>query len=935
MSKTYGARKKDTGETIYDSYPLQHLRDLLCYEDLDEAREACKHYNITVKPMKVPSSSDPSGSKVVEFIFWRKSDFKEPVHPEKGFNIPLQPRKMVRTIESKLKGATRLGVCRGEVSGEGAALAEIGVLNKSAISNTSTQIPPSMIRVTASPRDLSGEASSDSRKADLVLAEKEARRKADANRLAHEVEIKERSREAELERQQKAAEMQRVAEMEQIRQQRIEEAVRREEEPAAKRLKKEETRRKEIEDARRREEQRVLLEAEQHRRQLEEEEGRKRRELQDRRMREIEHLERVRQEEAAKKEREEAIENKRRRKEEQRARLERIARELEAKRLQEAEEKRKNKEWQDRLNAARKKLLLSRWRRRLSRGLELTQRSQKNLKLIDPTFSKDTLQLGASLQSAMTRGIHMSKEKRPLWPQNPRQILEDFLQSGSGKKLSLSKMALTEIESLPNSQYSRGDEADDKQTLLQKIGVVVPFDHDIGSICHLVRLWVSNCLDSGLVCSSSNGSSREVRSVVVLYKDISECSDCDVVLEIVLPGEVKRSSLSTGVVLVLDKQSPGSLSDFGKMGSLFHFYVQDLSVFGYQNALEAACKKIVELFVREAAIKIRRVSMFQLATTAIIKSIWVPISLQQNDEEAIVARSTDALLALAAEVEALFSANKSIWSTWPPREFTMSKTSIPKYFSETESLPVNWMASLGGLKFEDEMSQLFPAFNGNFRGVIRGLLGTGAPRFLQDESTSMVSKRQFRGCLERVLLWRQGQAQNNSSKYVYLPDGLFDLIMDGVIDRLRLQDELRGFEHSSALTLVPESGSMLAVVDSVSNRPDLQGVLPGDKIVGTQMGSTATEVARTQDQENILVLSNKRKMLQNSTLSSPYTFGSSPDEKRRRVSPTADLIESAAFSLKLESLVHGETVDFDVGRTSLSRILANATTILPGNAVEI
>jgi hypothetical protein len=117
MSKTFGARKKDTGEAIYDAYPLTRLMELLCFEDFDEARGACKHYNITVKEVKASSSSS-----TVEIIFWRQSDFKEPLHPEKGHVINLKPKKMMRTIERKLNGATRLAVCRGEVSGEGAAL---------------------------------------------------------------------------------------------------------------------------------------------------------------------------------------------------------------------------------------------------------------------------------------------------------------------------------------------------------------------------------------------------------------------------------------------------------------------------------------------------------------------------------------------------------------------------------------------------------------------------------------------------------------------------------------------------------------------------------------------------------------------------------------------------------------------------------------------
>ena len=51
MSRTQGAKRN--GEPVYDAYPLKRLAHILCFEDMDEARAACKHYNITVKQMKM------------------------------------------------------------------------------------------------------------------------------------------------------------------------------------------------------------------------------------------------------------------------------------------------------------------------------------------------------------------------------------------------------------------------------------------------------------------------------------------------------------------------------------------------------------------------------------------------------------------------------------------------------------------------------------------------------------------------------------------------------------------------------------------------------------------------------------------------------------------------------------------------------------------
>lgn len=78
MSKTYGARKKDSGDPIYDAYPLKTLAKVLCFEDIEEARDACKHYNITVKEMNVRSASSPNQSISTDIVYWRHSDFKEP-----------------------------------------------------------------------------------------------------------------------------------------------------------------------------------------------------------------------------------------------------------------------------------------------------------------------------------------------------------------------------------------------------------------------------------------------------------------------------------------------------------------------------------------------------------------------------------------------------------------------------------------------------------------------------------------------------------------------------------------------------------------------------------------------------------------------------------------------------------------------------------------
>jgi len=134
MSKTYGAQKRDTGEGLNDSCRLDDLVKLLFFEDLEEATNACKHYNIKVDKVSLSPSpavratamtwtADPN-NKEVDMILWKTTEFKESLCPKRSDRLPLAPLKMKRTIESKVNSVTRLGVCRGQISGLGDTLAE-------------------------------------------------------------------------------------------------------------------------------------------------------------------------------------------------------------------------------------------------------------------------------------------------------------------------------------------------------------------------------------------------------------------------------------------------------------------------------------------------------------------------------------------------------------------------------------------------------------------------------------------------------------------------------------------------------------------------------------------------------------------------------------------------------------------------------------------
>ncbi len=180
MQKTYGGKGKD-GVNMHDNYPLRHLTSLLCFEDDDEARTACRHYNITVK-------TEENG---VDMIYWKITSFRERKDPEKGTVILLRPKKMIKTIEGKLKGATRLAVCRGELSG------------------AESYLSPSAIQIALARYSQRNSTMERSNRNEYVVSLKEIERKRqDEDFEARQQEILER---------QKQEEMQRAAELEKRR----------------------------------------------------------------------------------------------------------------------------------------------------------------------------------------------------------------------------------------------------------------------------------------------------------------------------------------------------------------------------------------------------------------------------------------------------------------------------------------------------------------------------------------------------------------------------------------------------------------------------------------------------------------------------------------------------------------------------------------------
>lgn len=385
MYTTYGYKKKDT-PAIQDQYPLFTLVRLLCFEDIDEARSACKHYNITTKEVDLASNSSPTGKKRLELIFWKASRFTIPKDEVKGVVIPLRPRKMLRTIESKLNGVTRLAVCRGEVSGEGSVLIQV----------------PSNRASMALARPLSAEEQTldlEKRRAAVVQREEERRKEAEWTKKAEEElrqktelkrKLEEKKQIAERARGAADEERARVAKEKQLE---IENARRRAE--AEERRRREEIEKKEAaEKARQRaeadaqEQRRLKVEADLKRKAHEEEVRRQAEDLAREQERQIALRKELEEKERQKQKIEK--ENARKRQEDERARLrllqQHVEKQYEEERRKADEEARRRAEREAEVNHAKKLLLWKRIRHNLD-PLVQRKKTEQSLRRIDPTFS--------------------------------------------------------------------------------------------------------------------------------------------------------------------------------------------------------------------------------------------------------------------------------------------------------------------------------------------------------------------------------------------------------------------------------------------------------------------------------------------------------------------------------------------------------------------
>lgn len=696
MSKTYGAKHKTTGQPFYDSYPLENLVKLLCYEDEEEARTACQHYGITVED---------------DQVLWRHGRFAEPRDPEKGHIIPLKPRKMVRTIESKLNFATRLSVCRGGVSGEGATLSikspgdSVTQLNRK-----STQESSEISRNDAIKLQLEADAKARAEKKKLEIErlkqEKlaaEIRSKAEAAKRAETERLEQESLRRErilVEERRKEVEALRLAEAKAAAERAARERLERE-------AQEREVARKKAEDEEKtRERQRLLAE-------LREQEARRSAEIQAAK-------------ERAEKERRELVE---------RHRLADLRKKAEEERIRKDQEEKKRRiemMWLEKIEKARKILVWRLWRKQVQKQ-ECLQQSHRCLASLDPTSTHYPASLTSRPSMIIT--CH-DKINSPSDFDLEGEIYR--LATASREPINLARML---AESMPKSSIT---DSDFQHTLLPssnvilfKLAVLLPKrTHGNENMHDTLRMWVNSHLRPGTISTHTftiRSKKIESRAVSVENDHSAGFTDCNAVL-ILLPSDAKLPSqvefpeeveelLANNVpriVLVLeDEKSAGKISStesildnlVGASQDREGVVVPKLSHF--DHAFEQCCEALVEAHANSLSDdcpSLVRVSLANIGFLCLRR-------LFENMEAAGFFRSASSKdtvfifvkQALTSLMTELSNASNEIHQTkqnWPPIELYDHDTeSIPSFFNGQYDLPFDWHIPLSDLN-----SKLFDSF---------------------------------------------------------------------------------------------------------------------------------------------------------------------------------------------------------------------------------
>ena len=941
MAKTFGARRKDTGQNMYDSYELQDLVRLLCFEDEEEAREACKHYNITV--------TEKEGS---EWIEWRKTDFKERKHPVKGHIIRLHPRKMIRTIECKLNGASRLAICRGEVSGEGATLSH------------SSYHAASQQDLEAARREYERKRAAEAEMRARIQREREVAEKAEEERKRKQAEREAKLNALKREKQERERLKKEAEEKEKQRQLAIKrteeerkEKFRREAEEKKQREEKEKAR----ENARIRAEKEAAENAKAQRKRAEEAARlaaieRKREEERERAK--AEERERQRQLEIKRAEGERLAAEARRRAEEAAAKAAEEARRAEEERLRKLreEEERKEREWQRKLNLAKMQVAFRKWKRRVDvehRGIRQTHHTLENADALR-AFSVPHSLAGTRQLGSVPQQVPDPSECGP-------EHLFYRLGNLADRRVDLSVVIRERLCSfMPENKL---DELSSCKDVVSLFKLSFPFlvDEDNATL----RLWMHARFNVGTLTSDSKSTSDgrmvEVRSIVSeevggLRRDSSSTMALLLIPPFSPSMAPQRESflenqvgiLSYGniphAILNLDCGSNEKYTNFvrnlideqsrkGKGHLLIcEICPEKWTASSLDASLESCLNGLIDSFVSSQicpngdAFTMDPVSLPHLVRRCLRSVLWdteniiVEESVEAT-EQGLLHLVRDTLTCLSTELrETAERMKEGRLRGWPAEDFTSwddrSKTAMVRnYWSDGMGLPRNWNhlleeEAVGMMEGPGRQSLLVYERADSVGSVVEHLTRS-APRDVRGRCKEMMWDKLFRRALDRALAWADDEEGASSApvpNLLYLPQPEIAPLLERTLKRvseLRPPKEAQGAPPAAAapkrsvLALHGAQHTPARVVDSEWKAASWH---PGQIAASAPSFSSPGSAKRSRSDPPRPGRGSPKR---------PRTAGRM---RRPSAAATADQQRSRAFTAQLEELLHGEaTVDLGVG----------------------
>jgi hypothetical protein len=320
-----------------------------------------------------------------------------------------------------------------------------------------------------------------------------------------------------------------------------------------------------------------------------------------------------------------------------------------------------------------------------------------------------------------------------------------------------------------------------------------------------------------------------------------------------------------------------------------------------------------------------------------------------GEENKIMNRTRGTLIALFSELNSLASTFSSDpWWNWPAHEFAKKDGVVKDYFGEGIHLPLNWKENLLGSEIESALNKLYSMFDGSLRDVVSKMTDE-APERVREEVKDMLSKRQFRRCLEYALVWREAEHEPFAQEtVVYLPEGKVRDVVEGCVRRMFLEDD----GDDDELDLANVSGSVehqeeadekenssRSAVDEPFLREENDWVRGGELGPLASDGSQPFAEALKTHESTVATPSCQDTRMTPVGVNTPLTV---PGSKRSLDSAARDNVlnstkrrkddhltknqrESMAFTEKLEALLKGETTfDVDVGQSTLSELLRDA-----------